>query len=121
MSHRLSVRDGADRHVLTMSRRFLFFWKTKARSRTRPDQDDSPRVKYTKAPVVDDRAGEMGRERHEMDDQRLETPTRIKIVTATVSEKVTPEELIRKNVQARSPVEIKMLLKVYANTRASPI
>ncbi|XP_069161054.1 uncharacterized protein [Procambarus clarkii] len=95
-----------------MSRRFLFFWKTKARTKKKMDLDDSPKVKYVKAPVEEEKIADVVKERREMDSQRLlETPTRVKIVSAPFTDVVTPEELIRKNVQARSSLEIKMLLK----------
>ncbi|XP_045130227.1 uncharacterized protein LOC123515556 isoform X3 [Portunus trituberculatus] len=68
-----------------MSRRFLLFWKTKAKTKKRTQLDDSPVMLR----------------------QQSGTPRRLK----ALSEVITPEELIRKNVQARTALEIQLLLK----------
>ncbi|XP_047498918.1 uncharacterized protein LOC125045597, partial [Penaeus chinensis] len=88
MSHRLSGRGGPDKHLVAMSRRFLFFWKTKAKTKRRPDQEEA-----------------LGQA-----EPRPEVPTSVKIAPPALSESITPEELIRKRVQIRSPEEMKTLL-----------
>nr|XP_053638599.1 uncharacterized protein LOC128693153 [Cherax quadricarinatus] len=120
MSYRVSMREGADKHVATMSRRFLFFWKTKARTKKKTEIEDLPKVKYVAAPSNEESCLDLQKERRDLDSQRLlETPTRVKIVSASFQDAVTPEELIRKNVQARTSLEIKMLLKESIN--AEPV
>ncbi|KAK8742443.1 hypothetical protein OTU49_001875, partial [Cherax quadricarinatus] len=76
--------------------------------------------KYVAAPSNEESCLDLQKERRDLDSQRLlETPTRVKIVSASFQDAVTPEELIRKNVQARTSLEIKMLLKESIN--AEPV